>query len=111
MRAAFAKGAPDEAIALLHRALVEPLSQDVRTALLFELGKAQSLMSLPDAVTALRGVYEAASDIPTRIEAADWLACTLTFLDAADEAAEIVARRGPRIQRNWRISISSRQAS
>ena len=91
VRAAFAKGAPDEAIALLHRALVEPLSQDVRTELLFELGKAQSLMSLPDAVAALRGVYEAAGDIRTRIEAADWLACTLTFLDAADEAAEIVA--------------------
>ena len=69
-------------------------------------------MSLPDAVAALRGVYEAAGDIPTRIEAADWLACTLTFLDAADEAAEIVATTRAEIPRSWRISVgSSRQAS
>ena len=88
--AAFAKGAPDAAIASLRRALVEPLPTDVRNELLFELGKALSLMNLPDAVPALRGAYESAPDPKTRGETADWLACTLMFLDVADEPAEIL---------------------
>src|SRR5262249_42550788 len=41
--AAFAKGAPDAAIASLRRALVETLSDDLRTELSFELGRAQAL--------------------------------------------------------------------
>jgi DNA-binding CsgD family transcriptional regulator len=91
-RAAFAKGAPDAAIASLRRALVEPLAPDLRTELLFELGRAQSLMSLPDAAEALRGAYESARDPRIRGLAADWLACTLTFLEAPDEAAAIWRR-------------------
>ncbi|HEX5589331.1 MAG TPA: AAA family ATPase [Candidatus Limnocylindrales bacterium] len=91
-RAAFAKGAPDAAIASLRRALHEPLPPELRAEMLFELGKAQSLMSLPDAADALRRAYEGARDPALRGHAADWLACTLTFLDELEEAAEIVRR-------------------
>jgi DNA-binding CsgD family transcriptional regulator len=91
-RAAFAKGAPDAALASLRRALLEPLDAETRTQLLFEEGRSQSLMSLPEAVPALRGAYAGARDPKVRGEVADWLACTLTFLDATDEAAGIVER-------------------
>jgi DNA-binding CsgD family transcriptional regulator len=91
-RAAFAKGAPEAAIASLQRAIVEPLQPDVRTELLFELGRAQALTSLPDSAETLRSAYENASDPAIRGHAADWLACTLIFLEAPDEAAEIAHR-------------------
>ena len=88
-RAAFAKGAPDAAIASLRRALAEPLQVDLEAQLMFELGRAQALNSLPDSATALRGAYDGARDQELRGHAADWLACTLTFLEAPDEAAAI----------------------
>lgn len=91
-RIAFGKGAPDAAIASLRRALAEPLPPGLRTDLLFELGRAQALMSLPDSAETLRDAYESASDPVTRGHAADWLACTLTFLEAPDEAADIARR-------------------
>ena len=91
-RAAFAKGAPDAAIASLRRALAEPLPPELRTEVLFELGRAQALMSLPDSAEALRGAYESAREPELRGHAADWLACTLVFLEAPDEAAEIARR-------------------
>ena len=49
-------------------------------------------MSLPDSAEALRGAYESARDPATRGHAADWLACTLNFMEAPDEAAEIARR-------------------
>lgn len=91
-RAAFARGAPDEAIATLRRALAEPLTKDLRAQLLFEVGRAQSLTSLPGAVEALRGAHASAEDPVVRGQAADWLACTLNFLDTPDEAAELARR-------------------
>ena len=91
-RTAFAKGAPDAAIASLRRALAEPLSPELRTELLFELGRAQALMSLPDSADALSDAYASASDPATRGYAADWLACTLNFLEAPDEAADVARR-------------------
>ena len=90
--AAFAKGAPDAAITSLRRALVEPLPPELRVELLFELGRAQALMSLPDSVEPLREAYESARDPLLRGHAADWLACSLSFLDAPDEAADIARR-------------------
>jgi DNA-binding CsgD family transcriptional regulator len=90
--AAFAKGAPDAAIASLQRAIAEPLQPDVRSELLFELGRAQALTSLPDSAETLRSAYENARDPGIRGHAADWLACTLIFLEAPDEAAEIARR-------------------
>jgi DNA-binding CsgD family transcriptional regulator len=89
---AFAKGAPDVAIVSLRRALAEPLSPHVRTELLFELGRAQALTSLPDSAEALRRAYDGARDPMIRGHAADWLACTLNFLERPDEAAEIARR-------------------
>lgn len=91
-RAAFAKGAPDSAIASLQRALEEPLPSELRAELLFELGRAQSFMSLPDSAAALRAAYESARDPALRGQAADWLACTLHYVGAADEAAETAHR-------------------
>lgn len=88
-RAAFAHGAPDAAIASLRRALVEPLARELRTELLFELGRAQALMSLPDSADALREAFESATDPEIRGNAADWLVCTLTFLGAPDEATDV----------------------
>ena len=91
-RAALAKGAPDAAISSLRRALDEPLPPELRTELLFELGRAQALTSLPDSAEALRGAYEGSREPATRGHAADWLACTLNFMEAPDEAAEIARR-------------------
>ncbi len=91
-RSAFAKGAPDAAIASLRRALAEPLPSAVRTELLFELGRAQALTSLPDSAEALRGAFESAVDPVIRGHAADWLACTLNFMERPDEAADIARR-------------------
>jgi DNA-binding CsgD family transcriptional regulator len=91
-RTAFAKGAPDAAIASLDRALGEPLPPELRTELLFELGRAQALTSLPDSAETLRSAYEGAVDPVMRAHAADWLACTLVFLEAPDEAAEVARR-------------------
>jgi DNA-binding CsgD family transcriptional regulator len=91
-RAAFVKGAPDAAITSLRRALAEPLAPELRGELLFELGRAQALTSLPDSADALRGAYESARDPAIRAHAADWLACTLNFLDAPDDAAAIARR-------------------
>jgi DNA-binding CsgD family transcriptional regulator/tetratricopeptide (TPR) repeat protein len=89
---AFAKGAPDAAIASLQRALAEPLPPELRTELLFELGRAQALMSLPDSAATLRTTYTSATDPVTRGHAADWLACTLNFLEDPDQAAEVARR-------------------
>ncbi|HEX5015118.1 MAG TPA: AAA family ATPase [Candidatus Limnocylindrales bacterium] len=88
-RSAFAKGAPDAAIASLRRALAEPLEPEFRAEVAFELGRAQALMSLPDSAEALREAYESAADPEVRGHAADWLACTLNYLDAPDEAADV----------------------
>ena len=89
---AFAKGAPDAAIASLRRALSEPISPGLRTELLFELGRAQALTSLPDSADSLREAFQSAVDPALRGHAADWLACTLVFLEAPDEAAEVARR-------------------
>ena len=91
-RAAFAKGAPDAAIASLRRAIDEPLPGDVRAQMLFEMGRAQSLMSLPDAVPALLGAYDTATDPGLRGHAGDWLTCSLIFLDRLEEAGAIARR-------------------
>ena len=91
-RAAFAKGAPDAAIASLRRMLLEPLSPSVRAEVLFDLGRAQALMSLPDSAETLRDAYETARDPLVRGHAADWLTCTLMFLEAPDEAADVAHR-------------------
>jgi DNA-binding CsgD family transcriptional regulator len=89
--AALTKGAPDAAISSLRRALDEPLRPELRTELLFELGRAQALTSLPGAAEALRGAY-GSREPAIRGHAADWLACTLNFMEAPDEAAEIARR-------------------
>jgi DNA-binding CsgD family transcriptional regulator len=49
-------------------------------------------MSLPDSAEALRGAFEQAPDPERRAHAADWLACTLNFMEAPDEAAEVAGR-------------------
>jgi DNA-binding NarL/FixJ family response regulator len=90
--AALAKGAPDAAISSLRRALDGPLPPELRRELLFELGRAQALTSLPDSAEALRGAYEGSREPADRGLAADWLACTLNFMEAPDEAAEIARR-------------------
>jgi ATP/maltotriose-dependent transcriptional regulator MalT len=46
-------------------------------------------MSLPESADALRGAYEGATDPALRGHAADWLACTLNFLDSPNEAAQV----------------------
>src|SRR5262245_11173578 len=110
--AAFAKGAPDAAIASLQRAMAEPLPPDLRAELLFELGRAQALTSLPDSAETLRGAFENARDPALRGHAADWLACSLIFLEASDEAADIARRtivELPLSSTTW--VVSSRRAS
>ncbi|HEY7537685.1 MAG TPA: AAA family ATPase [Gaiellaceae bacterium] len=89
---AHAKGAPDAAISSLRRALDEPPAQALRPLLLLELGRVEGLTSLPDATRHLREAYETLSDPGVRGHAAEGLARALTFMDAAEEAAQIAHR-------------------
>ncbi len=89
--AALAKGAPDAAVSSLKRALEEPPTPELRPGLLLELGRAETMTSLPDAAAHLRDAYETIADPGIRGHAADGLARTLLFI-APDEAKHVARR-------------------
>jgi predicted ATPase len=70
--AAVARGDLDSAISLLCRALDEPPEADLRLELLLELGQAEAMTSLPDAVGHLRSAYELAGN--AAMQPTGWLA-------------------------------------
>ncbi|MBS1881009.1 MAG: AAA family ATPase [Actinobacteria bacterium] len=94
-RAAAEKGAAENAVAYLKRALPEPLPPGPRTALLYELGQREMDVRGDDAVEHLRAAYAGLEDPAERGWAAYALARTLMFTRHEDEAAELArqARR------------------
>jgi DNA-binding CsgD family transcriptional regulator len=89
---ALRKGAADSAVAYLERALAEPPPPELRGRLVLELGRAEALVSGPDAAEHLREGYEALADPAARAAVAQVLGRTLLFTGAPAEAAEVVGR-------------------
>ncbi|HUB99843.1 MAG TPA: AAA family ATPase [Solirubrobacterales bacterium] len=88
-RAAAERGAPDNAVAYLRRALAEPLAAERRTAVLFELGEREMDVRGVEAVPHLREAYEQLSDPEQRGRAGYALARTLMFTRREEEAAAV----------------------
>ena len=91
-RSALRKGAPESAVSYFTRALEEPPPEEQRAPLMFELGMAEISTFGPDAVTHLRGAYEALDDVVARALAAYALARTLLFTGAPGEGAALAKR-------------------
>jgi DNA-binding CsgD family transcriptional regulator len=88
-RAAFARGAPDSAIGLLERALAEPPAPASRTAILLDLGLAETLVDGRAAAGHLRAAYEEMEDPVARAQTAVMLMQVLTFTTAPDQSHAI----------------------
>jgi DNA-binding CsgD family transcriptional regulator len=76
---ALGRGAPDEAVTLLGRALAEPPATDVASQVLLELGLAEAAAQRPSAIEHLQSAYASAPDGPARAPVALALAGLLTF--------------------------------
>ncbi len=88
-RAAAERGAPDNAVAYLKRALQEPLAPEPRTAVLFELGQREMDVRGDDAVEHLREAYDRLADPRQRGWAGYALARTLMFTRREEDAAAV----------------------
>lgn len=88
-RAALQKGSAEIAVSLLARALTEPPRADQRTAVLLELGRAETLTSGPAAAEHLAEAYEMLDDPMVRAATAQALARALLFTGHPDEGASV----------------------
>jgi DNA-binding CsgD family transcriptional regulator len=68
-RAAAARGAPEAAVRLLRRALLEPPTEDARVSVLLDLGSAEHEANLPEATDHLLDAHHLAADPLARGEA------------------------------------------
>jgi DNA-binding CsgD family transcriptional regulator len=68
-RAALARGAPEAAVRLLRRALLEPPTEDARVSVLLDLGSAEREADAPEAANRFRDAYRLARDPLVRGEA------------------------------------------
>jgi DNA-binding CsgD family transcriptional regulator len=84
------RGDPASAVSYLRRALDERAPGQDRTGLLFELGSAESRVSIPSASQHLREAHDRLEDPLQRALAADILARTLMLSGAAEDAVEVV---------------------
>jgi DNA-binding CsgD family transcriptional regulator/predicted DNA-binding transcriptional regulator len=91
-RAAAEKGGAENAVAYLQRALEEPLSEERRVAVLFELGQREMDVSGVEAIPHLRAAYEGLEDAEEKGWAGYALARTLMFTRQEVEAAELAGR-------------------
>lgn len=91
-RSAADKGGAESAVAYLRRALDEPLTDERRVAVLFELGKREMDVSGTDAIPHLRAAYEGLRDPEDKGWAGYALARTLMFTRQEVEAAELARR-------------------
>ena len=87
------RGAADDALAYLRRAVAEPAPDDVQPRLLQELGMSESLANEPvPAVEHLRKAYELAPDPADRGEIAGVLSRMLIFTNPPDDAVSLLQR-------------------
>jgi DNA-binding NarL/FixJ family response regulator len=91
-RVALRRGAPDSAAAYMRRALDEPPPDDLRPALLSELGAAEALTSGAAAIGHLRGAYDALDDPAARALVAGLLVRALNFTGASEEGRRTARR-------------------
>ena len=91
-RAAAEKGAAENAVDYLGRALEEPLQPDQRATVVFDLGLREMDVRGDDAVAHLREAYELLTAPEDRAWAAYALARTLMFTRREIEAAEVAKR-------------------
>jgi DNA-binding CsgD family transcriptional regulator len=89
-RLAHARGAPDVAVTLLHRALAEPPPPARRTGVLTELGIAQLEVGDDDAIVSLTAARDATTDARTRAAIANDLARALIHRLRIREAVELL---------------------
>jgi DNA-binding CsgD family transcriptional regulator len=91
-REAFTRGAPDSAAVYLHRALVEPAPERVRTTLLTELGAAETHAGNPAGLAHLELAFETPGDLDARADAALMLGRGLVLAHEPTRAAQVFAR-------------------
>ncbi|MET0965006.1 MAG: AAA family ATPase, partial [Nakamurella sp.] len=87
------RGAADDALSYLRRALAEPAAGTVRPRLLQELGMSESLANEPlPAVEHLRAAYELTLDPADRGEIVGVLSRMLIFTNPPDDAVEVLRK-------------------
>ncbi len=91
-RSAHRRGAPDNAVAYLQRALDEPPPAEQRPAVLNELGSSESLTNGPAAAEHLYEAYEGTTDPVLRAQAAYVLSRAMTFTRSPEEGAAFARR-------------------
>ncbi|MEZ5098264.1 MAG: AAA family ATPase [Thermoleophilia bacterium] len=89
--AALRRGAPEIAASALQRASAEPPAPEERPALLLELGRVESMVSVSASAVHLREAYDSLSDPVARGLAADGLARALMFSGLPDDATGLTA--------------------
>ncbi len=97
-RGAVSKGAPESAATYLTRMLAEPLPEQARAEVLFELGMAEVDSNGERAAQHLLGAYEALEDPVARGFAAYALARTWMFMGDAQRAADLAAEAAPALR-------------
>ena len=88
-RGAKRRGAADNAVAYLRRALEEPPPEEARPGLMLELGLTETLTSAPAAIDHLQAAYEMLDDPALRADAAHELGRLWLFTDAPERGAAI----------------------
>lgn len=86
------RGAAEAAAAYLGRALAEPPESAERSAVMLELGRAQTLVDGTAALPVLRAAFEAQTDPKARVAAAQMVARTLIFAGGRGEATTFARR-------------------
>jgi DNA-binding CsgD family transcriptional regulator len=93
--AAVARGAVDNAVSYLRRALDEPPPAEARALLLLDLGQVEALTRGPDGARHLREAYAGLSDPELKVRAANVLGRMLLFTESPAQGAA-VARQAAR---------------
>src|SRR4051794_10578983 len=93
--AAMTRGAIDNSVGYLRRALDEPAPPETRPQLLLDLGEVEALTRGPQAAQHLREAYNGLTDVHLRIRAANALGRALLFTSSPAEGAA-VAREAAR---------------
>jgi DNA-binding CsgD family transcriptional regulator len=89
-REGLARGAPEAAVAYLHRALAEPPAPELRLEVLLELGRAEAELPYGNDLNGYRKALEGARDLQQRAEIALELAWGLTAMGRNSEVAALL---------------------